>query len=177
MVSGKVPRANATTATRLVTLPVTAEVDVPLDLVLLEIEETVTVEITTEETATEAVVPDLALTREETDTLETIGIEETITETTIERTDVITVALADPPKTAEEVETETGTEETVKIENALLLLPKDLRSARENSALPAEKETTASTDRNVLREEDPTQLATRERKDKDVSIKDLFNIN
>lgn len=169
--SGSVPKQNAITATRSVTLPVTVEADAVLDLAPTREEVTVVMtEIVT------VAHQDLALMREETDTAETIEIEEveTITEigTTTEKTDVILVALdlTSVMETAEEEEIDMEEEvETVRIEkeNRDLLSNADLRSARENSAELAEAAVLIA----VREEEDlPLPVATREKRDNKVSF-------
>lgn len=150
----KVLRASAITATRLVTLPVTAEADAVLDLVLTR-EEVIAEMIETAAVAHQ----DLALTKEEIDTVEMIEIEEMVIteiEITIEKTDVILVALDLTRESAEEAEKEKDMEEEVEIvrkENRDHLSNVDLRSARENNAELAEAAVSI-----VAREEDLPRL-------------------
>jgi len=156
----KALKANAITATRLVTSPVIAEADAALDLALTKEE---TVEMTG--TATTGVAQDLDLMIEETTAAETIEIEETITEReiTIGKTNVRLVALdLTKEPTVEEVEIET--EETVKKENSAHPSNNvDLRSVRENN-VPRVEVAVREEVKTVVREDDPTQLLMKERR-------------
>ena len=115
---------------------------------------------------------DLALTKEEIDTVEMIEIEEMVIteiEITIEKTDVILVALDLTRESAEEAEKEKDMEEEVEIvrkENRDHLSNADLRSARENNAELAEAAVSI-----VAREEDlPRLVVMREKPEINVSF-------
>jgi hypothetical protein len=151
----------------LVTLPVTAEADAVLDLVLTR-EEVIAEMIETAAVAHQ----DLALTKEEIDTVEMTEIEEMVIteiEITIEKTDVILVALDLTRESAEEAEKEKDMEEEVEIvrkENRDHLSNADLRSARENNVELAEAAVSI-----VAREEDlPRLVVMREKPEINVSF-------
>jgi hypothetical protein len=133
---------------------VTAEADAVLDLVLTR-EEVIAEMIETAAVAHQ----DLALTKEEIDTVEMTEIEEMVIteiEITIEKTDVILVALDLTRESAEEAEKEKDMEEEVEIvrkENRDHLSNADLRSARENNVELAEAAVSI-----VAREEDLSRL-------------------
>ena len=132
----------------------TAEADAVLDLVLMR-EEVIAEMIETAAGAHQ----DLALTKEEIDTVEMTEIEEMVIteiEITIEKTDVILVALDLTRESAEEAEKEKDMEEEVEIvrkENRDHLSNADLRSARENNVELAEAAVSI-----VAREEDLSRL-------------------
>ena len=151
----------------MVTLPVTAEADAVLDLVLTR-EEVIAEMIETAAVAHQ----DLALTKEEIDTVEMTEIEEMVIteiEITIEKTDVILVALDLTRESAEEAEKEKDMEEEVEIvrkENRDHLSNADLRSARENNVELAEAAVSI-----VAREEDlPRLVVMREKPEINVSF-------
>ena len=145
----------------------TAEADAVLDLVLTR-EEVIAEMIETAAVAHQ----DLALTKEEIDTVEMIEIEEMVIteiEITIEKTDVILVALDLTRESAEEAEKEKDMEEEAEIvrkENRDHLSNADLRSARENNAELAEAAVSI-----VAREEDlPRLVVMREKPEINVSF-------
>jgi mRNA deadenylase 3'-5' endonuclease subunit Ccr4 len=146
---------------------VTAEADAVLDLVLTR-EEVIAEMIETAAVAHQ----DLALTKEEIDTVEMTEIEEMVIteiEITIEKTDVILVALDLTRESAEEAEKEKDMEEEVEIvrkENRDHLSNADLRSARENNVELAEAAVSI-----VAREEDlPRLVVMREKPEINVSF-------